>query len=378
MINKFKANKFETGQILPIVALSMVALIAMAALIIDGAMIMSHRRTAQAAADAAALAGAEWLCPTVYSESDAIAVAEAYVGLNHAEIVDVSISTEIENTIHVETQVESGTFFSGILNQVGLSAGAMAEASCSPLSSGAATIPVVYPCKDIDPNDGKIECTVRYYNDALTDQQNMEQGNYSLLHWSDAQNPLCDDPAYSIHCENVVSMGDKGWVALDKNSSKKDMGGWISGAVDPPEIRIGFWLSAFNGVATNWYSNVLKSYENNLFLVPIYSAECNKTKPSDHCPGLFLTGDNDSLTEGYGSGQASYRIAGFGMFKMTCVHTKKQDACPYRELLATSGFTDLDGNSSVKTVEGYFLEGTYPVGGGDGGDAGLYTVHLRK
>ncbi len=65
MINKFKPNKVEVGQILPIVALSMVALIAMAALIIDGAVIMSHRRTAQAAADAAALAGAEWLCPTV-------------------------------------------------------------------------------------------------------------------------------------------------------------------------------------------------------------------------------------------------------------------------------------------------------------------------
>jgi hypothetical protein len=375
MIKKFKPDKLEIGQILPIVSLAMFALIAMAALIIDGAMIMSHRRTAQAAADAAALAGAEWLCPTVYSESDAIAVAEAYVGLNHAEVVEVSISTEIENTIHVETQVESGTFFSGILNQVGLSAGAVAEASCSPLSSGAANLPVVYPCDAKYDEDGEIYCSKKYYNFDHDDQWNMENRNFTILHDSEAQLPYCETEGVS--CDDVVAMGDKGWVALDKNAQKKDMEDWISGAVLPPEIHAGFWLTSFAGV-TNSDFQFLKAFEGNLFLVPIYNAECDKTQPSTYCPSLFLAGDNDDYTEGYGVGKPSYRIAGFGLFKLTCVHEKQEDACPYRALLGDEGFDDFVGNSKIKTIEGYFIEGTYPTGGGDGADAGVYTVHLRR
>ena len=372
----FYFRKYEKGQVIIIVALGLVALIAMAALIVDGAIIMSHRRTAQAAADAAALAGAEYLCPHVYNKGAAEAEARNYVALNNAVVVD-PVSFPEENTIHVEASVESSSFFARIFNESVLSANAVAEASCTPLSTGVATMPVVFPCKDLDPNDGEVNCSLEYYDDDLTEKQNMEAGNYSLLHWSDAQNPLCDDPDLSIYCENVVAMGDKGWVALDINKTKQDMGDWISGAVIPPEIRIGFWLASFPGVSNNWFHNVLKPYEGQLFLIPIYNAECGKTMPSDICPSLFIAGfDDESLTVGYQ--KPCYRIAGFGLFRMTCVQTQKEHDCDYRKILIDEGFDELDGNSSVKTVEGYFIEGTYPTGGGDGGDAGVYTVQLRR
>jgi len=370
----FYFRKYEKGQVIIIVALGLVALIAMAALIVDGAIIMSHRRTAQAAADAAALAGAEYLCPHVYNKGAAEAEARNYVALNNAVVVD-PVSFPEENTIHVEASVESSSFFARIFNESVLSANAVAEASCTPLSTGAATLPVVYPCEEEVLPDGSIICKKKYYNEDYDDQWNMENRNFTIIHDSESQLPYCETAG--VDCIDVVSAGAKGWVALDENSNKIDMNDWVSGAVKPPVISTGFWLTSFEGVSNAWYI-FLKDYEGQQFLVPIYDAHCEFTKPSDQCPGLFLTGDNDDLTEGFGVGQDSYRIAGFGLFKITCVHEKQADACPYRAHLGDIGFDDLIGNSKIKTIEGYFIEGTYPTGGGDGADAGLYTVNLRR
>ncbi|MBE0698523.1 MAG: hypothetical protein IH586_16525 [Anaerolineaceae bacterium] len=54
-------NMLEKGQVIPLVIVMFLVIIGMVALIIDGAAVMSNRRTAQAAADAGALAGASVL-----------------------------------------------------------------------------------------------------------------------------------------------------------------------------------------------------------------------------------------------------------------------------------------------------------------------------
>jgi hypothetical protein len=383
-----KSKKIEKGQLLPLVALAMVALITMAALIIDGAMIMSHRRTAQAAADAAALAGAEWLCPHNYDWDKAESKADDYVELNHAEVVEISPSTEFENTIHVETKVESDTFFSGILGQVGLIAEAEADASCSATSTGASTLPLVYPCEDINPDPDIVECAKKYYNFGLSAEENMTARNYTIIHDSTAQIEYCDQEG--VNCDDIVSSGAKGWVALDRCGKKQDLEGWVSGIDPTPEISVGFWLPSLSGLNNN-DMDMLKDYLNRDYLVPIYDSHCENIDPRKYCDTLFLEDDNDSIcvaefdSEGNkcpsnALGQDSYRVAGFGLFHMTCVQTGWKDDCPYRKhLFETVGIDFFDtGNSSLVTVEGYFIEGTYPVGGGDGADAGLYTVHLRR
>jgi Flp pilus assembly protein TadG len=367
-------QKFEKGQVIIIVALGLVALIAMAALIVDGAIIMSHRRTAQAAADAAALAGAEYLCPHVYNKTLAETEARDYVTNNNAIVVE-PITFPEENVIHVEASVESSSFFARIFNETQLSANAVAEASCTARSTGAATLPVVYPCEAEVQPDGSIICKKKYYDFDLTEQENMENRNYTIIHDSESQLSYCETEG--VDCIDVVSAGAKGWVALDADSNKIDMNDWVSGAVKPPEIQSGFWLTSFEGVSNSWYI-FLKDYEGQNFLVPIYDAHCESTKPSDYCPTLFLPGDNDDLTDGYGVGQDSYRIVGWGLFKITCVHEKQADACPYRAHLGSIGFDDLIGNSKIKTIEGYFIKGS-STGGGDGeADAGLYTVNLIR
>ena len=63
-------NKNERGQSLVIIAIAFLALVAMAALIIDGGSLYLNRRNAQTAADAAALAGAHELCVNKGVDSD--------------------------------------------------------------------------------------------------------------------------------------------------------------------------------------------------------------------------------------------------------------------------------------------------------------------
>lgn len=88
------------------VVLAIFAIAAMITLILDGGAIMSNRRTAQAAADAGALAGAQRVC---YGYSDGEAVATHYaMEKNGATSVNVSI---VDSVVYVEATVESESFF---------------------------------------------------------------------------------------------------------------------------------------------------------------------------------------------------------------------------------------------------------------------------
>jgi len=60
MKTKLSIKNFEKGQVLPILVISTLVMIMMAALMIDGGMLLAHRRTAQAAADAGAAARQLW------------------------------------------------------------------------------------------------------------------------------------------------------------------------------------------------------------------------------------------------------------------------------------------------------------------------------
>jgi uncharacterized membrane protein len=70
--------------------ISTLVMIMMAALMIDGGMLLSHRRTAQAAADAGALAGAESLCPGGGGQGQASLAAAEYVARNKADVEGIT------------------------------------------------------------------------------------------------------------------------------------------------------------------------------------------------------------------------------------------------------------------------------------------------
>ncbi len=104
-MKNFRVNeKFEIGQVLPFIVLMLFVIIGMVALVLDGGSVMANRRTAQVAADAAAMAGANRTC---YGYYDAEAVAEAYATNNGATSTSVTVTG---STVSVEATVENPSF----------------------------------------------------------------------------------------------------------------------------------------------------------------------------------------------------------------------------------------------------------------------------
>ena len=120
-----KVRKFEHGQMMVLIVFAIFAIAGMVALILDGGAIMSNRRTAQAAADAGALAGAQRVC---YGFTDGEAVANYYaVDKNGANSATISI---VNNVVYVEATVESDSFFAKLFGMDTLTATADASAGC--------------------------------------------------------------------------------------------------------------------------------------------------------------------------------------------------------------------------------------------------------
>jgi len=144
-----KIFKFNKGQIIPIVALMLLAIIAMVMLILDGGALLSYRRTAQAAADAGALAGAQNLC--WHLSEDSKGVAEAYAINNGASTAEANIDVD-GYQVTVTATVLSDSFFARVFGVDELKASAEAIAGCQGVR-GKGVIPLAWNCvPNDDPN----------------------------------------------------------------------------------------------------------------------------------------------------------------------------------------------------------------------------------
>gem|GEM_PF-539180 len=151
-----KSQQMEYGQVIPILVIGTVALIAMAALILDGGALLTNRRVAQNAADAAALAGARVFCKHEdYNIDDVNAAIELYATKNDATVIwdETGLSYDNLNVIEglkkgevvVTTQVSHDSFFARIFGEDALTAQAVAAAGCFPYG-GSIVLPIAFPC----------------------------------------------------------------------------------------------------------------------------------------------------------------------------------------------------------------------------------------
>ena len=120
-------------------------MIPMAALIVDGAAVMSNRRMAQAAADAGALAGAQRAC---LGFDDAKTVAEYYATVNND--ATTALATVVGKQVTVNATVQYTSFFARIFGDPTLEASAEAVAGCYGVK-GEGVVPLAWKCW---PNDG--------------------------------------------------------------------------------------------------------------------------------------------------------------------------------------------------------------------------------
>ena len=144
-MNKFVYKyKLTTGQVIPLVALIMFALIAMAALVLDGGTLLSFRRTAQAAADAGAMAGAQHQCYDLSADPGGVAV--TYATNNGATTATANVGDYL---VTVNTTVAGESYFAKIFGIDQLQAKAEATAGCLGVR-GKGVIPLAWRCW---PND---------------------------------------------------------------------------------------------------------------------------------------------------------------------------------------------------------------------------------
>jgi uncharacterized membrane protein len=119
----------QKGQSLVIFAVALAGLLALLALVIDGGLIYSHRRTAQTAADAAALAGARELCAG-HGTTAAFTRASEYVSRNNVGNADINVDGTAE-TVEVTTTITFNTFFAHLIGHNNITVEAEAASGCS-------------------------------------------------------------------------------------------------------------------------------------------------------------------------------------------------------------------------------------------------------
>ncbi len=376
--NRF--SKLEKAQVLPIVVVALIVMIAFAALIIDGGSIMLNRRTAQAAADAGAMAGAWELC---YSTgADPLDVARSYALMNEAATANAQLDNGL---VSVNTTVTNNSFFAKIFNVNSLDAGAEAVAGCFP-PEGNHLLPIAWSCRpslvDEPPFDLGLTCKAMALDwDGLlkplvegttspieipeNDGYHYEMDGDNIVEQTTREPPkqiyiimdkiavgeetYCKedldpaDPNYAvaITCDldgdgknDIEAGGNRGWLDLNNGGGgAADLRDWIINGLDFP-ISTHTWLSGQTGTATSVYQAIEDYRLGDVVLIPVFNAFCDDNDPinnsvcmeiahADPFPDEPGTGDIDN------AGQApKFHVIAFDPFYISCVHIHSSDYCP--------------------------------------------------
>jgi len=396
-------HKLEKGQMIPLVVILMFVIIGMVALILDGGSIMSNRRTAQAAADAGALAGAQRICA---GEADAKGVAEYYATVNNHATSATAIINGQEVTVTAE--VENPSFFARIMGEQTLTATAEAVAGCYYPSKSNRLLPIAFyyetppiNAKDADCSDPNQPCSLVNWDfielmDELraTSSTSLPLDNIYIVA---EKTKVCEKfVSGEIVCTEMSaneSGGNRTWIDLNfLNNTPKNLKTTIDEGIDNP-ILTPAWINGQTGVNSAVYSGSLfwdldeiDDYEDlptRLVVLPVFDKYC-ATDPQSNCAEV---GDKFYIEN---VNQASYRLVGFAPFVVTCV--TMSDKCDFGQCIPANTAPNttskpicpgmLASESTEKNaIEGYFVEGiptdnfTWGVGGVD---VGIHIISLSQ
>lgn len=420
-----KISKFlESGQMIPFIVIALLALIAMAALVLDGGGIMMNRRTAQAAADAGAIAGARVLCRNNQLNMGAIGNAvhryttqENNAALIHWEVTSDNVGNSeglARGEVVVTAEVQNTSFFAGIFGQNTLSAQATAGAGCFPYNPNI-VLPIAYPCRL--PTEGSVSQDCDYFPlawseiEAVTNKYNYDPrgGNPTT-----AQAKGISDDLFAAHSDKIyivvdsnnlcgqglncnfsgndegryqLNSGIRGWLNLEgTNSGNPNLWRWIDHGVETG-LRPHTWLSFIPGNRANSIYPRFNNRLDEIVWVPVINWICNSyPSPGSDCD--IMAKERFPLPPGWQTivltGSPAYpvgHVVGFAPFFPTCVKTAGNPHGP-----TCPGFTlARQHNSSIKhntlAVEGYFVEPDSLPGdtvGAGGADLGIYIVSLTR
>jgi hypothetical protein len=421
-----KIKNFEKGQAIVIIALSLIGLVAMAALIIDGSNAYLNRRRAQTAADAAAMAGARELCLERGSEADVYDVALEYATVqnNASAISDFFID---EGIITVTVDLTADTFFAKVFNKPTQTVVATASAGCYNPASGKGILPVAWACKNIE---------------GLHDWQSPDC-KYKALHYEDELKPLLESghsvetaccswvdtpfdfekyylpelyvimdtqslpdgaegicfPDGVMDCDfnndgkdDFLGKGDASWLDLNGGGGgSSELVDWVHNGFLEGSIRIHTWIPSQPGDDVNIF-HAAADHVGEIVMLPIFNQFCvgNPFEEVDeegekYCleaaHEFFSLEDLPHISEDIlveGTANTYYHIMGFGYFFISCVDAPAEQNCPGHDLAVENGLIP----KQINTIEGYFVTHVptdFGSAAGAGGvDLGVYIISLTN
>ena len=420
-----KQNKhfWERGQTLVIVALSMIALMAMLMLVLDGGNAYYQRRIAQAAADAGALAGARDYCEHE-SVTSATTTALAYVTNNRATATadDVTVTTGT-GEVTVVTHIAFQNFFGGVFGLGDGNVSATATAICSPPSFANAPLPVAWACHPPaigggagEPGMDDMQCDMFVWDRDVQgkyspDWENPDEKKYYYVVMDSVKSNddvACVSPPNSMYdvgndhscdvseadwnsgyidCDldddcydDVMSGGSRGWLDLTGGGGgANELIDFIDGS-KPVTLRVHSWLGSKDGNTTSVYSAVKEYAENRDVIIPVFDYFCAKKLTEDpddpESPNCLIDPEDWVAKEGIGP---YFHVNAFALFHITCVRADK-DECPViNELLSDNAAYMSSYKDNIISIEGYFVKGfTADLGGLEitGANTDTYIVKL--
>ena len=398
-------NKNEKGQVIPMVILMFFVIIGMVALVIDGGALMSNRRTAQAAADAGALAGAQRAC---MGFNDAKAVAEYYAIVNNN--ATTALATVTGKQVTVNTTVEHPSFFARIFGDPTLDASAEAIAGCYGVK-GKGVVPLAWRCHENDgvgPFNDEYGCEMQTLNwktigplvDPSWDPASERVSSVSISDYDgnsteyiklgtnivDAatnkippeqiyivfdSDKLCIDPPNTgtgdIDCDldndgkNDLQLGgDRSWLYLTADTSS--IGKWITDFGAHPSFTLDAhkWLTGKSGTETDIPIKMMdQGWPGQVVLIPVYNEIC-QTNPSitpacvanaHASPPWPAFSEEDDFSE-IKNQDPYYHVIAFAPFYLSCV--SKSGDCP-GYIYADKVINSNNLKDNVPVIEGFFL-----------------------
>lgn len=360
----------ERGQNTVLVALSMVAFVAMLALVLDGSLIFMQRRRMQNAADAAALAGSRALALDK-NDTEIDSVIQQYVDLNTPPNASEDVTYEAwyycdpdsgdctqdvavgdgfipdwAQTVQVVTRIEFPTFFAGrlvstvsasTLNEQSIQSSGPAPEQTS--QSSGSTFSVFADSKGTygfpAALTGLAPLAMKYREDfqVSTDDEEHPYEIWDSDKVSDAPEDCQGDP---VACGIIIG-GNRGWLNFDGGDVGNDeIKEWMASGFGGNK-SVGEWINGSPGTRTSSFKSAQIGQR---LIIPMYD---NIRSRDDRPEG-----------EDIGNGSIDYQIVAFAAFRVTGV----------------------DNDGSVKRLIGHF---EYHVPAGEWGglhDTGIRVVKL--
>jgi len=211
---KGQLSNSERGQTLVWIALTLVVLLLLVGLAIDGGGLYAARRQMQNAADAGALAGAQELCFGTPTVAQAQAKALQYAGANDAEAGLTSATVVPEappargGSVAVNAGRSVGLSFARLAGMDSFDVGAVAEAECGRATRLCGLLPIAFAKERWD----RIPCNAMFY---VLNDDTLDEIDYNIC-----DRCICPVTNPPDGMSYILSSGNRGWVLFPRPGSQ--------------------------------------------------------------------------------------------------------------------------------------------------------------